>query len=305
MITKTGLGGSLRDALAKIVKRAMENGWVDANKAVGWLEELEKGRVLKEEWPMYEVGLVEGTLMVRYRSSNHNNIEQETHRLWDMGLAENVHFTVKMPEEGHHGYVRLRREGLAYAAWLSVHGSGRQRELAAEFIDYILQRAKEEGEEVYEKAKEIIKEGKARDILKLEGFEKKVEVGGKEHIVKVIGGDADIEESRRGKKLLRIRITAGVGGVRSEYTITYSRRGGDNAAVGFATARGSTPSDREADAERFAAVVETLTGRKPRIIVRSNGKIELVCGREHLEGFKRYAELTDAIEKWLEETGSR
>ena len=36
---------------------------------------------------------------------------------------------------------------------------------------------------------------------------------------------------------------------------------------------------------------------------RSDGKIELVCGREHLEGFKRYAELADAIEKWLEETG--
>ncbi len=38
----------LRDALAKIVKRAVENGWVDAGKAEGWLEELEKGRVLKE-----------------------------------------------------------------------------------------------------------------------------------------------------------------------------------------------------------------------------------------------------------------
>jgi len=34
-----------------------------------------------------------------------------------------------------------------------------------------------------------------------------------------------------------------------------------------------------------------------------NGAIIIVCGREHLEGFKRYAELADAIEKWLEETG--
>jgi hypothetical protein len=65
-------------------------------------------------------------------------------------------------------------EGLAYAAWLSVHGSGRQRELAAEFINYILQRAREEGEEVYEKVREIIEEGKARGSLKLEGFEKEV-----------------------------------------------------------------------------------------------------------------------------------
>jgi len=30
-----------------------------------------------------------------------------------------------------------------------------------------------------------------------------------------------------------------------------------------------------------------------------------VCDREHLEGFKRYAELADAIEKWLEETSRR
>ena len=27
------------------------------------------------------------------------------------------------------------------------------------------------------------------------------------------------------------------------------------------------------------------------------------CDREHLDGFARFAELADAIEKWLEETG--
>jgi hypothetical protein len=36
---------------------------------------------------------------------------------------------------------------------------------------------------------------------------------------------------------------------------------------------------------------------------RSDGTIEVVCSREHLEGFKRFAELAEAIEKWLEETG--
>jgi hypothetical protein len=35
---------------------------------------------------------------------------------------------------------------------------------------------------------------------------------------------------------------------------------------------------------------------------RSDGKIDVVCGREHLDGFRRYAELADAIMKWLEET---
>ena len=28
----------------------------------------------------------------------------------------------------------------------------------------------------------------------------------------------------------------------------------------------------------------------------------IVCGREHLDGFKHYAELADAIARWLEET---
>ncbi len=40
-------------------------------------------------------------------------------------------------------------------------------------------------------------------------------------------------------------------------------------------------------------------------IRRRSGVIEVVCGRPHLEGFKRYAELADVIEKWLEETGQR
>jgi len=114
----------------------MENGWVDEKKAKRWLEKLEKGRVLKEGWPKYNVRLVEGALMVRYRSTSRKNIEREAQRFKEMGLVEGVHFTVKMPEEGHNGYVRILKEGLEHAAWLSEHGSERQRELAAEFVEY-------------------------------------------------------------------------------------------------------------------------------------------------------------------------
>jgi hypothetical protein len=39
----------LRKALAEVVRRAMEKGWVEAGKAEGWLEKLEKGRVLMED----------------------------------------------------------------------------------------------------------------------------------------------------------------------------------------------------------------------------------------------------------------
>jgi hypothetical protein len=31
-----------------------------------------------------------------------------------------------------------------------------------------------------------------------------------------------------------------------------------------------------------------------------DGRIKMACGREHLDGFRRYAELADAIENWLE-----
>ncbi len=228
-----------------------------------------------------------------------------------MGLEEGRHFSVKTPEGGKRGYVSILRKGLERAAWLSVRGSGRQQGLAAEFVEYILRRAEEAGKEVYEKAKEIIEEGKARGALKLEGFEKEVEVNGEKYKVKVIGGEA-VEEYRGGRKLLRIRITAEVGRVEGEhtivdrvvreYTITYSRRRADNAAVGFAVARADAPGGREADAERLAAAIKALTGRAPRIRRMKNGTIIIECYREHLDGFKRFAELADAIMKWLEET---
>ncbi len=267
--------------------------------------ELESGVTLKEGWPRYKVRVVEGALVVRFSSTNPDSIKQVAQRLREMGLKEGVHFTVKMPEEGREGYVYILRKGLEHAAWLKVYGSERQRELAAEFVEYILQRAKEAGEEVYEKATKIVEEGKARGSQTLKGFEKRVEVGGREHMVKVIDGGAELEKSESDKLLLRIKITAEVDGVRREYVITYSRYGETNAAMGFATARANAPGGREADAERFLALVKALTGREPGVYRMKDGRIRIECNREHLEGFRRFAELADAIERWLEETGRR
>ncbi len=292
----------LRDSIAEIAREATARGWVDADKAESRLEELEKGRVLMEGWPKYEVGLTEGALVVRFSSTNSGNIVREAQRLRDMGLVEGRHFSVKMPEGGRDGYVRIRREGLAYAAWLSVHGSEDQRKLAAEFVNYILQRAWEAGKEVYEKAKEIAEEGMSRGSLTLKGFEKEVEVDGKTYVVKVIDGGAELEERQDGKTLLRIRITAEVDGVKSEYTITYGRYGKRNAAMGRAYARADAPGGRETDAERLAALIKALTGMEPWVYRMKGGKITIECSGEHLEGFRSYAELADAIEGWLEET---
>jgi hypothetical protein len=146
-----------------------------------------------------------------------------------------------------------------------------------------------------------VKEGKARGSLTLKGFEMEVEVNGEKYKVKVKDGEA-VEEDRNGRKLLRIRITAEVGGVRRDYEITYGKYGKDNAARGYAYVRSDAPGGRETDAERFAAVIKALTGEEPWIRRMKNGTIVIVCYREHLDGFARFAELADAIEKWLEET---
>ena len=295
----------LRKALAEIVEAARKS--VGEEKAERWLEKLERGRVLMEGWPKYHVGLTSGALVVRFISTDRNSIEREAQRLENMGLKRDVHISVKMPDGGKAGYVSILREGLAYAARLSVRGKDEdQRKLAAEFVEYILKRAEKEGEDVLEKVNEIIEEGRSWGSQKL-NFEKWVEVNGRRYMVKVIGGEA-VEEGRGDRKLLRIKIKAEVGRVEGdhivrvvrEYTITYGRYGADNKVMGRAFASAKAPGGREADAERFAAVIEALMGKRPRIFVRSNGKIELVCGREHLEGFMRYEELADAIEKWLE-----
>jgi hypothetical protein len=292
----------LRKAIAEIVEKARNS--VGEEKAKRWLEKLERGHVLKEGWPKYLVRLTKSALVVRFGSTDRNSIEREAQRLREMGLKDGVHFSVKMPGEGRYGYVYIRRKGLAYAAWLSVRGEGEQQKLAADFVELILQRAEEAGKEVYEKAKKIIEEGMSRSSQKLENFEKKVEVNGKTYFVKVRGGEA-VEEDRGGRKLLRIRITAEVDSVKSEYTITYGRYGRKNMVSGFAYASASAPDGREADAERLAAVVKAITGKEPRIRRMKDGTIMIVCGREHLEGFKRYAELAETIEKWLEETRGR
>ncbi len=120
-------------------------------------------------------------------------------------------------------------------------------------------------------------------------------------MVKVIDGSAEFKRGRGGKLLLRVRITAEVDGVLRDYTITFSKRRAGNAAVGFAVARADTPG-READAERYSALVKALTGREQGVYHMKDGMIKIACYEGHLEGFMHFAELADAITKWLEET---
>jgi len=301
----------LRKTIAKIVETAHKENYVDAGKAERWLKKLEKGRVLMKGWPKYYVQLMKDGVV--YRSPNPKSIEREKQRLENLGLIEDKHFTVKMPEEGRDGYVRILREGIEYIAWLAVYGSETQRKLAEAFIELILLRAEEADEEMRKKLEKIVEKGMERRSLELENIEVEVEVDGEKYKVKVLGGKA-FEEDRGNKKLLRIEITAEVsrveGGhivdrVERKYTITYTRRSGNNAAVGYALARADAPGGREADAERYSALIKALTGKEPKVYRKSDGTIEIDCYEGHLEGFMRYVELADDIEEWLEKTSRR
>jgi hypothetical protein len=75
--------------------------------------------------------------------------------------------------------------------------------------------------------------------------------------------------------------------------------------VGYAYASAGAPGGREADAERFSALIKALTGRETGVYWRDDDRIMIQCYEGHLEGFARYAELADDIEKWLEETSRR
>jgi hypothetical protein len=105
---------------------------------------------------------------------------------------------------------------------------------------------------------------------------------------------------RDGKKLLRIKITAEVDGVLRDYTITFGRCGKRGRGTRLRQRqRARRQRDRRQETRRRS---KGHYGQKPRIQKKSDGAIEVECDREHLKGFKRYAELASVIARWLEET---
>jgi len=76
----------LRKAIAELVGRAVENGWVDEKRAKRWLKKLEDGLTLIDGWSRYHVGLVEGALVVSFASTDPDSIEREMQRFRRWGL---------------------------------------------------------------------------------------------------------------------------------------------------------------------------------------------------------------------------
>ena len=235
-----------------------------------------------------------GGLEVSFSSADPSKVVLEALRLREAGLVEGVHFTV-CASKGGVWHVRIRIASLIRVAWLSDHGSGRQRELAAALVEHVLRSAAERGGEVYERVVEIVEAGVAKGSLRLAGLVSEVRVGGRRCIVKVFGCSAAVGASG----LLHIAVSAEVGGVFSTYVFSFGRWFGNPAIRGFAYADRHAPRGREADAERLVALVAALTGKRPKVSRSKRGKIAAMLSREHLYRLVRYAELAEAVETWL------
>jgi hypothetical protein len=132
-------------------------------------------------------------------------------------------------------------------------------------------------------------------MVTLKGFKKEVEVNGKRHEIEVIDGSGGLLKSKSGKILLKIRIAAEVDGVRGNYVITFRRRGKTD--VGYAYARADAPGGREADAERYSALIKALTDKEPKVYRLKDGRIMIMCNKLH--NFARYRELSKYIILWV------
>ncbi len=263
---------ALKEAVVASIKTAAERGWIDAGRAQRWIAKIECTRIYN----------VRGKLAIY--SKHPEVLERETRRLREMGLVEGVHFALKMPEGGRMGRLRILARGLAYAAWLSAHGSGRQRELAKEFLERVLRAAQTEGGDAYRRVKRMVDVGISQGPTLLRGLEKEVEG----RVVKVEEGSARLDEGNR----LKIAVAAEVDGVYTKCEVSFVklRRGG---VAGFVYA------DAAEEAERIAVVVKALTGMPPTAVRMSNGACVLRCGEKHLKALARYAELADHVEKWI------
>jgi hypothetical protein len=130
-------------------------------------------------------------------------------------------------------------------------------------------------------------------MVLLKGFEKEVEVNGRRYVVRVTDGSGGLRKNKN--ILLKLRITAEVNGVKSNYIITFRRRG--NKDVGYAYAKADAPGGREVDVERLVAVIKALTDREPKVYRMKDGRIMIICNS--LRDFARYRELSKYVVAWI------
>jgi hypothetical protein len=266
----------LRKALAEIVRKAVERRWVDASKAEGWLEKLEGG-VAAWEGKKFMVGLTgSGALVVRFRSTSRESVEEVAREFKAMGLEEGIHFAVRWSEGL--GRVSLLAEGVRRLAWVSIHGEEEQKQRAAEFLKFLEEKAKAKGAEVLKKLEALVEEGRGRGVLRLVGLEKDG--------VKVL----DVKTEEKDGKLY-VTLRAEVDGVAGEYKITLYRVRRGIRYLRFYV-RG------EDAVARAVKLIEVLTGERPIAVEMPDGRTMIKGSGRYVDALARYEELREAIERW-------
>jgi hypothetical protein len=263
----------LRKALAEIVKTARKS--VGEEKAKRWLEKLERG-VVAWEGKKFEMRLAKGALVVHFRSTSRESVEEVAREFKAMGLVEDVHFAVKW--SGERGHVYLLAEGVRRLAWVSVHGEEGQRQRAAEFLKFLEAKARAKGGEVLRKLEALLEEGRSRGVLRLVGMEKDG--------VKVL----DVKTEEKDDKLY-ITLSAEVDGAVEEYKITLYR-GKDGKRYLHFYVRG------EEAVTRAVKLIEVLTGERPQVTEMPNGWTRIRGFGSHVDAMARYEELRETIERW-------
>ncbi|MFZ8807869.1 MAG: PaRep2b protein [Pyrobaculum sp.] len=266
----------LRAAHANIVRRAVKHGWVDEEKARRWLEKLE-GSVAAWEGKKFMVGLSgSGALVVSFRSTSRESVEEVVREFKAMGLEEGVHFAVRWG--GGRGRVYLLAEGVRRLAWLSRHGEGEQRRRAAEFLKFLEEKARAKGGEVFRKLEALVEEGRSRGALRLVGLEKDG--------VKVL----DVKTEEKDDKLY-VTIKAEVDGAAGEYKITLYRERRGIRYLRFYV-RG------EEAVARAVKLIEVLTGERPIAVEMPDGRTMIKGSGRYIDALAQYEELREAIERW-------
>jgi len=261
----------LRDAVRKVVEEALKKGRADEKMARRWLEKLEKGMAVWEG-KKFEMRLVEGALVVSFRSTSRESVEEVAREFKAMGLVEGIHFTVRW--SGERGRVYLLAEGVRRLKWVSIHGEEGQKQRAEGFLKFLEARAK--GGEVLRKLEALLEEGRSRGALRLVSLEKDG--------VKVL----DVKTEEKDDKLY-VTIKAEVDGTVGEYRLTFTREKDGTRRLQFYVRGG---------AARAVKLVEVLTGEKPQVTEMPDGRTRIRGSDKHIEALARYEELREAIERW-------
>jgi tetratricopeptide (TPR) repeat protein len=285
----------LRRQLVKTVEEALRRGLIDEEKARLWIEKFNTG---VSTWRGYKFGirLSKGALQVKFRSTNPENVRKLKQELESLGLREDEHFTVKWPEDEKIGYISIATEGITRLAYIAKYGTDEAQRLgAASLIEHLSRKAELASKEVSAKLEELIREGESRRSLRAEGLKTVVKIEWKGRRVEVPVEVKNIRAWEEGDKL-RIAVIAVVDGIKGEWIATFYRDD-DNRILGYTVAHADAPGGKEEDAKRATALTKALTGEEPNII-RKEGRAVIRYTRRHLEGFKKYAEVADAIEEW-------